>query len=110
MKANPKAQSPKRPAGAAGGYRIVSFPKEFERGLFGDLDIRFYLILISSLVVVYSVVIILANLEYTDQEVADLLKQKYIQRIYDAEFEIQETEDENAVVEEAGGGDGGATP
>lgn len=103
MKANPKAQSPKRPAGTAGGYRIVSFPKEFERGLFGDLDIRFYLILISSLVVVYSVVIILANLEYTDQEVADLLKQKYIQRIYDAEFEIQETEDENAVVEESGG-------
>lgn len=103
MKPNPKAQSPKRAAGA-GGYRIVSFPKEFERGLFGDLDIRFYVILISSLVLVYTAVIILANVEYTDQEVADMLKQKYIQKIYDAEFEIPETEEEEALVEEEGGG------
>lgn len=104
LKPSPKAQSAGRAAGS-GGYKIVSFPKEFERGLFGNIDKTFYLILSATLFSVYSVVITLANVTYTDEELASLLKEKYIQKIYDAEFEIpepveEETSDEGAGEEE----------
>ncbi len=104
LKPNPKAQGVKRAAGG-GGYRIVSFPKEFERGLFEGTETRFYLILLSSLILVYSTVIILANTIYSEEELASVLKEKYIQKVYDATFEepvIDETEEETLVVEEEG--------
>jgi hypothetical protein len=104
LKPNPKAQGVKRAAGG-GGYRIVSFPKEFERGLFEGLDSRFYLILLSSLILVYSTVIILANTAYTEEELANILKQKYIQKVYDTTFEepvIDDTEEEGVALEEEG--------
>lgn len=105
---NIKAQGGKRAAGAAGGYRIVSFPKEFERGLFEGLDVRFYIILLSSLIVVYTTVTILANIEYSEEDLASALKQKYIQKIYDTTFEepvVQEEEDALAVEEVGSGGE-----
>ena len=102
LKPNPKAQSAKRAAGK-GGYRIVSFPKEFERGLFGNIDKTFYLILAASLFFVYTVVITLANVTYSDEELANLLKEKYIQKIYDAEFEIPEPVEEEVASDEGAG-------
>jgi TonB family protein len=105
LKPNPKAQQAqpvKRPPGA-GGYRIVSFPKEFEKGLFGNVEGRFYMILGISLVVVYSLVITMAHMTYTDEELALLLREKYIQKIYDAEFVITETEEVAEVSTEGAG-------
>lgn len=101
FKPNPKAQSAKKVAGS-GGYRIVSFPREFERGIFGNIDKRFYLILSATLFSVYSVVITLANVTYSDEELASLLKEKYIQKIYDAEFEIPEPVEEEVAAEGLG--------
>lgn len=106
LKPNPKAQGVKRAAGA-GGFRIVSFPKEFERNLFDGLDVRFYIILVSSLIVVYTSVIVLANIEYSEEDLASALKAKYIQKIYDTTFEepvIDDTEEDALAIEEEGAG------
>ncbi len=104
LKPNPKAQGVKRAAGS-GGYRIVSFPKEFERGMFDGIDSRFYFILLSSLILVYSTVIILANTVYSAEELANVIKQKYIQKVYDTTFEepvIDVPEEESFALEEEG--------
>ncbi|KAA3611275.1 MAG: TonB family protein [Calditrichaeota bacterium] len=104
LKPNPKAQGVKRAAGG-GGYRIVSFPKEFERGILDGIDSRFYLILLSSLILVYTTVIILANTVYSEEELANVIKAKYIQKVYDTTFEepvIEETEEETLALEEEG--------
>jgi TonB family protein len=104
LKPNPKAQGVKRSAGG-GGYRIVSFPKEFERGILDGIDSRFYLILLSALILVYTTVIILANNVYSEEELANVLKEKYIQKVYDATFEepvIDEPVEETLAVEEEG--------
>ncbi len=99
------AQTAKRAAGA-GGYRIVAFPKEFERGLFGAIDVRYYGILLASLVVIFTTISILANLEYSEEDLQSALTQRYIQEFY-AGFEepvVEETTDEALVVEEEGAG------
>jgi len=104
-KSNPKAQGVKRASGG-GGFRIVSFPKEFERGLLETLELRFYLILLAALVLVYGTVIILANTGYSEEDLASVLKEKYIQKIYDTTFEepvaVEEPEETISVQEEDG--------
>ena len=104
-KPTPNVQGAKRAAGA-GGYRIVSFPKEFERGLFEGIDVRFYIILLSSLIVVYTTVMILANIEYSEEDLASALKQKYVQRLYDTTFEepVTNEPEETIAVDEVGAG------
>ena len=52
----PGAQQASRPAK---GYRLAAFPKEFEHNIWESLDRRFYIILISSLAVVYGFIILL---------------------------------------------------
>lgn len=81
----PKAQQAQRPANA-GGFRIVAFPREFEKNLWESLDRRYYIILLSSLAIVYGWVLYLANSEYSSEELNNMIKQKYIQRFYQAEF------------------------
>jgi len=93
-------------ASGGGGFRIVSFPKEFERGLLETLELRFYLILLAALVLVYGTVIILANTGYSEEDLASVLKEKYIQKIYDTTFEepvaVEEPEETISVQEEDG--------
>ncbi len=72
---------------AAGGYKIMSFPKEFEKGLFEGMDIRFILIFLSSLIVVFTAVIILANTEYSHEAIQSALKAQYIQKFYNTQLE-----------------------
>ena len=95
----PGAQQAGRPAGA-GGYRIVAFPREFERNIWEALDRRFYIILLSSLAFVYGMIILLANLGYSVQDIDDQIRQKYLKNLYTAEF-VAETP-ETAAMEEGG--------
>ena len=103
-----KGQPPKR-AAAAGGYRLVVFPKEFERNIFENIDKRFYLILVGSFVFIFMFVIILANTEYSDEALQNLLKEKYIQRAFTTEFEDtfeqEDTEEEGITIDEGQGQD-----
>lgn len=88
----PSAQQAGRPAGA-GGYRIVAFPKEFERNLWEAIDRRFYIILLSSLAFVYGMIILLANLGISMQDIDNQIRQKYLKNLYTAELvdEIPQT-------------------
>ena len=64
-KNKPNAQTPRGSAASrSGGYKIVGFPKEFEKNIWEDLDKRFYLILFCSWLFVYTIAIIMGNTEY----------------------------------------------
>ncbi|MBN2424681.1 MAG: TonB family protein [Calditrichaceae bacterium] len=91
----PNAQKDKRPAGP-GGYRIVAFPKEFEKNIWEDIDRRFYAFLLSSLVIIYGIVIYLGSMEYSQEAVDEQIKKRYLQKFYEAEFveEVTPTEEE----------------
>lgn len=97
----PGAQQAGRPA-KGGGYRLAAFPKEFEHNIWESLDRRFYIILISSLAVVYSFIILLANLGYNQQELADKIRDNYLKKLYTAEFVTEEAQP--SVTEETGAG------
>jgi TonB family protein len=71
------------------GFKLVAFPREFEKGIWESLDRRYYTILLASLAVVYGWVIYLANSEYNLEELSNQYKQRYVQRFYQAEF-VQE--------------------
>jgi TonB family protein len=98
-KNKPKAQAERGPASArAGGYRIVGFPKEFERNIWEDLDKRFYIILLCSWLFVYTLAIILGNKEYDTAALDALARRNYLEKFYQAEivapidaFEEEET-------------------
>lgn len=90
---------------AAGGYQIVSFPKEFEKGLFEGIDTRFFLILFSSLIVVFTTVLILANIEYSQEAIQSALKAQYIQKFYNTQLEepvVEEPKDTEALTANEG--------
>lgn len=87
----------------SGGFKLVAFPKEFERNFWEDLDRRFYIILLSSLAIVYGMIIFMANKEYSSQYVEDQIRAKYLKKFYEAEF-VTEIVDEGA--DEAGAGMG----
>jgi len=84
----PQSQQAQRSAGTA-GFKLVAFPREFEKTIWDSLDRRYYIILLSSLAVVYGWVIYLANSEYNMEELSQQYKQRYVQRFYQAEF-VQE--------------------
>jgi len=79
------AQQTTRPAGG-GGFRIVSFPKEFERNVWETLDKRFYIILLTSLAIVYGLLIVLANLKFSQEEMANKIREKYLKQLYTAQI------------------------
>lgn len=87
----------------SGGYKLKAFPKEFERNFWEDLDRRFYIILLSSLAIVYGMIIIMANKEYSSQYVEDQIREKYLKKFYEAEFVTEVIEEAN---DEAGAGMG----
>jgi TonB family protein len=68
------------------GYRIVGFPKEFERNLWEDLDKRFYLILLCSWLFVNTVVIILGSKEYDTAALDAFARRNYLEKFYQAEI------------------------
>lgn len=78
-----QAQNAPRPAGS-GGFRIVAFPREFERNVWDELDRRFYIILLSALAVVYGIVIFMANIEYSEESIQEAILERYVTQIYEA--------------------------
>jgi len=87
----------------AGGFKVVSFPKEFEKGLFEDVDIRFMLIFLSSFIVVFTTVLILANTRYSQSAIQSALKAQYIQKFYNTQLEEPvETKPEEALAVDEG--------
>ncbi len=85
----------------AGGFKLTAFPKEFERNVWEELDRRFYIILLSSLAIVYGMIIYLANTEYSQEFVENQIRQKYLKKFYEAEFV---TETQPAVEDNTGEG------
>jgi len=98
-----KKSQPSKNQGSVRTVPLVSiFPKEFERGLFEGVDNRFYLILLSSLIVVYGTILYMANVQYSQELMDEAFKKKYLEKIYQAEF-VEEQE----VTEVSDEGDGG---
>jgi len=85
----------------AGGFKITTFPKEFERNIWEDLDRRFYIILLASLAIIYGMIIYLANVEYSQEFVENQIRQNYLKKFYQAEFV---TETQPAVEDKNGAG------
>ena len=94
----PNAQNTKNPPG--GGFRLVSFPKEFEKNVFEDIDQRFYIVLMISLALVYGWVIILGNIKYSQEYVDSQIRNKIMNQYYEAAI------GEEVAVEEEGEGFG----
>lgn len=106
----PNVQKAPRPQG--GGFRIVAFPREFEKSLFEDIDQRFYIVLMISLALIYGWVIILGNIKFSQEFVDSQIRNSLLNRYYEAaigeEFVEEEEEgegfgvgeDEEPVVEE----------
>ena len=91
-KNKPNVQNATRPAGArAGGFRLVGFPKEFERNIWEDLDKRFYIIMLSSWIFTYAIAIILGTVEYDTDALARQTRQNYLQKFYQAEIVPEDT-------------------
>ncbi len=93
----------------AGGGRkelaLRSFPKEFERHIFEELDRRFYIILLASLAVIYGIIIYLSNMEYNKEKVEEAIKQQYLRKIYKVEL-VQEEQPKVETKTEEGTGAG----
>ncbi len=79
---------------SAGGGRkeiaLRSFPKEFERNIWEELDRRFYIILLASFAVVYGLIIYLSSIEYSKEKVEEAIKEQYLRKIYKVELVAEE--------------------
>jgi len=92
----PNVQNAPKPPG--GGFRLVAFPKEFEKNIFEDIDQRFYIVLLISLALVYGWVIILGNIKYSQEYVDSQIRNRIMNQYYEAaigeEFVEEEEEGE----------------
>ncbi|GAB4329832.1 MAG: hypothetical protein Kow0037_05130 [Calditrichia bacterium] len=103
--ANINNQGPRNmPQGNAGaqGFRLVGFPKEFEKSFWDVFDKRYYTILLITWIVVYLFTYFMTTREWklSEQE-QQRLKQSFMSQLY-ATIEVPETTGMEA--EEAGGG------
>lgn len=86
-------QASNRNISAGGGRKelaLRSFPKEFERNFFEELDRRFYVILLASFAVVYGAIIYLSSIEFSKEKVEEAIKQQYLRKIYQVELVAEE--------------------
>jgi len=92
----------KRPG--AGGFRLAGFPKEFERGLFENIDKRYYSIFLLSFIIFYGFGFYVASQDWqlSDDQISRL-KERVIQKVY-ADI-IVENEPEPEPEEEQGSGE-----
>jgi len=95
----PNVQNAPKSAGG-GGFRIVAFPKEFEKNMFESVDRRFYIILLISLAIVYGWVIILGNIRYSQEMVDSRIRERMLENI------VTTIGDEPIIEEEEGEGFG----
>lgn len=97
---DPRLKTGSGPAGGA-AFRLAGFPKEFERNVWEELDKRYYIILVSCWIVIFSITTYLGNKEYPTDELSEQIRQKFIQKVYDIKLQ-QEPEPE--VLEPTDGG------
>jgi len=76
-----KSNNVKASPGGGAAFRVVGFPKEFERNIWEDLDKRFYLILISAWIIVFMVIIVLGSKDYANEELNDKIRAKYMEQL-----------------------------
>lgn len=80
-------------AGRAGGYKLVAFPKEFERDFWHSLDHRFLAILLSTWLLVYGVMALLAAREpAAPKGINEELIKKFARNVLNIEPEPEEEE------------------
>jgi TonB family protein len=75
-----------RAESAGAGFRLVGFPKEFERNIWEDLDKRYYAILLASWVVTFLTAFILGSYDYKTAQLEEKIRQNYLQKMYQAEI------------------------
>ncbi|RMI27451.1 MAG: hypothetical protein D6681_00630, partial [Calditrichaeota bacterium] len=90
---NPKAPGP--PSGERPGFRLVSFPKEFERNFFEMLDKRYYSILLATFVILYGFAFYMSSKDWqlSEDELA-ALKKRVIEKVYDVKIITPEEQPE----------------
>ena len=65
------------------GFRLVGFPKEFERGFTGGFDRRFFTILLFTWIISYTFFFIMSNRDWElSEQTRAMLKEKYMQKVY----------------------------
>ena len=68
-------------------FRLISFPREFERSFFDRLDKKFMTILFITFLFTHSILLYLSSLDYTLQaEDIQKIREAYIKKIYEAEL------------------------
>ena len=98
--------------GTPQGFRLVGFPKEFEKSFWEIFDKRYYTILLITWVVLYGFTIFMSTREWKiSEEVKQKIKQSYLQNLYTEIVTTPETgtgegegEGRISTEEEAGGG------
>ncbi|OPX35386.1 hypothetical protein B1H10_01340 [candidate division KSB1 bacterium 4484_188] len=87
-KTNPGVVTPRR--GGAEGFKLVGFPKEFERNFWDMFDKRFYLILLITWIFAYAFTFLMSTREWRlSDQVKQKIRQSYMKQLY-AELEIPE--------------------
>ncbi len=80
---NARASGP--PGGA--GFRLVGFPKEFERNFWETFDRRYYSIFLITFIVLYSFAYYMAHLDWSlSEDQIAALKKRVIEKVYDVEL------------------------
>jgi hypothetical protein len=97
-----------RTSGSGSGFKLVGFPKEFEKQFWESLDKRYYSILLITFLLMYSLAFFLASRDWQlSQEDLDKLKKRVIEMVYEAEIitepDILEEEPDLTVLETGGG-------
>ncbi len=80
--------SPKMPAQPEGsGFKLVGFPKEFERNFWDSLDKRFFSILIVTWIIIYGFFLIMASRGWElSEEQLQKIREKAITQVYGAQI------------------------
>lgn len=91
-------------SGASGGpgFRLATFPKEFEKSLWETFDKRYYSILLTTFIVFYGFAFLMASKNWVlSQDQIDALKKRVIEKVYDTAFvpEEEPVEDETGIGE-----------
>jgi TonB family protein len=71
---------------SAPAFRLTVFPKEFERHIWEEIDKRFYIILFSCWIFIYSICIFLGIKQYSEADLQESIRKRYLKEFYEAEI------------------------
>ena len=86
----------KSPGTGGPGFRLVGFPKEFEKNFWETFDKRYYLIFLITFLMFYggAAIVALQDWRLSDDQIS-AMKKRVIEKIYDVEFVPPETPEED---------------